>query len=112
MKRDHTLRFRLPLDQYFTNTTKMLENWSKDRTKDKIFQHEVVITNELLEIAYNWIWHYKCCVYKMSDKDVYLVCKEKYQNNLVIFEKLLSFNQCDLDFNSLDDLIKIVSLII
>jgi hypothetical protein len=57
---DHTLRCRLPLDQYFTDATKMLENWSKDRINDKIFQHEVVITNELFEIAYNWIWHYKC----------------------------------------------------
>ena len=40
-----------------------------------------------------------------------MVCKEKYQDNLVIFEKLIDFNQCDLNFKSLGDLIKVVSLI-
>ncbi len=38
-----------------------------------------------------------------------MVCKEKYQDNLVIFEKLIDFNQCDLNFKSLGDLIKVVS---
>jgi hypothetical protein len=33
MKRDHTLRSRLPLDQYLSNATHMLKNWSIDRTK-------------------------------------------------------------------------------
>ncbi len=47
-------------------------------------------------------------MFKMSYKDFYLVCKEKYQDNLVIFEILIDFNQCDLNFKSLGDLINVV----
>jgi hypothetical protein len=81
MKRDHTLRSRLPLDQYFTNATTMLKNWSIDGTKHKVFISDVEITNELYEIAYNLINHIKCSVVKMdSAVDMYLICKEKHKH--------------------------------
>jgi hypothetical protein len=51
----------------------------------------VEITNDLYEISYNLIWHIKCSVFKMSSvEDTYLVSKDKYKHQLVIFEQLIN----------------------
>ena len=42
---------------------------------------------------------------------MYLVSKEKYKENLVVFEKLVNFSHCELYFDGLGDLIKKVSLV-
>ena len=89
----------------------MLEHWSKDRINIKVFQHEVLISNEMFEIAYNWIWQIKCCVYQMNNQHLDLVAKEKDREQLVFFEKLIN-NSCELDFDGLGDLIKKISLVV
>jgi DNA repair photolyase len=71
--------------------THMLINWSIARTKHKRFISDVEITNDLYEISYNLIWHIKCLVFKMSSvEDTYLVSKDKYKHQLVIFEQLIN----------------------
>jgi hypothetical protein len=92
--------------------THMLKNWSIDRTKHKRFISYVEITNDLYEISYNLIWHIKFSVFKMSSvEDTYLVSKDKYKHQLVNFEQLINNGYCVLEFDSLAEIIKQVSLI-
>ena len=70
------------------------------------------ITNDLYEISYNLIWHIKCSVFQMSSvEDMKLVSKDKYKHQLVNFEQLINNGYCVLEFDSLAEIIKQVSLI-
>ena len=111
VKNQHTLRQRLALIPYFSNAFKMMKNMSLDRVNVKPFEKDVVVSKELFEIAFTWIFEYKCSINQIINQFNYLVCKNKYKHLLHPFEKLFVHSQCDLDFDGLDYLIRKVSMV-
>jgi hypothetical protein len=55
IKSHHSLRRRLPLGHYLSNAEKMLNQWSVDRTKHKMFQDTFEISKDDWKMAYTWI---------------------------------------------------------
>ena len=106
VKNQHTLRQRLALIPYFSNAFKMIKNMSLDRVNVKIFQSEVHVANELFEIAFTWIFEYKCSINQIINQSNYLVCKEKNKHLLLPFEHLVVYSSCNLEFDDLGKKIK------
>jgi hypothetical protein len=78
VKNQHTLRQRLALVPYFSNVFKMIKNMSLDRINVKPFQQDIVVSKELFEIAFTWIFEYKCSINQIINQNNYLSCKNKY----------------------------------
>ncbi len=65
------------------------------------FQSKVNISNELFEMAFTWIFEYKCSVNQIINQSNYLVCKEKNKHLLSSFEHLVVYSSCNLEFDDL-----------
>ena len=51
---------------------------SLDRINVKPFQKDIVVSKELFEIAFTWIFEYKCSINQIINQNNYLSCKNKY----------------------------------
>ncbi len=110
-KRNHTLRVRLPLDQYLSNASKMLANWSIDRTKnEKKFQVDINVDDRLYEIAYSWLIE-KCCIHKITTQDFYIVNKVKNKHLIQNFVNSVLYGHNNLIFDDLAQVIKKVFMV-
>jgi hypothetical protein len=112
VKTHHTLRRRLPLGHYLGNAVNMVNQWSIDRTKQKIYQHSVHVKIDDWKMAYTWMKE-NGRILKINDKPHhFIVYKSKYDNLLYQYQHLLLNENLNFTFDEITNVVSHIFYVI
>lgn len=98
IKSIYTLRSRMAVNVYLTNSIKMLRNWSKDTYSEKPFNTDIRVTKDCWERAYDCLRKQEKTIQRLGKSDTFILCSDsKLINKDYINERYNKLNDVDFD---------------